>query len=362
MSSSVSTQIAIAELNNLNNGFCGGCCGGGGITATGVPYPCLQYSTIIAKVGVFQRIIEGSCWNLQNTYASNYNGYGMPSVYSTLAAGVGVFSTIVITNTFACDYTTTPSLVDENGTIIQYDTFVSRDAYFNVACLTNSWDRYSTFCTNYDPLYSGKGPTGPAGPRGPVGPVGPTGAGATGPMGIAGPAGPQGNAGNTGPVGPEIDFCKPYTFEDLTPATSITSAAFVINGGLAVGKNAIINNLQVIKPQLQTIYETYQSTTVTEDCSLGSIFYHSSFSTNIVANFINLPNAEKSAAKVDLIFQQASLGYYANLIQIEGINTQFIWRNGTPPAPRPSSTEIQSLNFLYMNGAYKVLSDWASYN
>ena len=361
MSSSVSTQIAIAELNNLNNGFCGGCCGGG-TPATGVPFPCLQYSTIIAKVGVFQRIIEGSNWNLQNTYASNYNGYGMPSVYSTLAAGVGVFSTIVITNTFACDYTTTPSLVDENGTIIQYDTFVSRDAYFNIACLTNNWDRYSTFCTNYDPLYSGVGPTGPAGPRGPVGPVGPTGAGATGPMGIAGPAGPQGNVGDTGPVGPSINFWAPYTFRNPTPATNISSAAFVINGGFAVGKNAIINNLTVIKPQLQTINEMEQSTIVTEDCSLGSIFHHSSFSTNIVANFINLPNSEKTAAKVDLIFQQAGLGHYANAIQIEGSSTPFIWRNGVPPAPSPYSTEIQSLNFLYINGAYKVLSDWASYN
>ena len=361
MSSSVSTQIAIAELNNLNNGFCGGCCGGG-VPATGVPYPCLQYSTIIAKVGVFQRIIEGSNWNLQNTYASNYNGYGMPSVYSTLAAGVGVFSTILITNTFACDYTTTPSLVDENGAIIQYDTFVSRDAYFNIVCLTNSWSRYSTCCTSYDPLYSGKGPTGPAGPRGPVGPVGPTGAGATGPMGIAGPAGPQGNAGDTGPVGPSINFWVPYTFRNRTPAINLSSAAFVINGGLAVGSNAIINNLQVIQPQLQKINEVYQSTVVIEDCSQGSIFYHSSFSTNIVANFINLPSFENSATKVDLVFQQASLGHYANAIQIGGSSTPFFWRNGAPPAPSPYSTEIQSFNFMYINGAYKVLSDWASYN
>lgn len=361
MSSSVSTQIAIAELNNLNHGFCGGCCGGGA-TATGVPFPCLQYSTIIAKVGVFQRIIEGSNWNLHNTYASNYNGYGMPSVYSTLAAGTGVFSTIVITNTFACDYATTPSLTDENGTIIQYDTFVSRDAYFNVACLTNNWSKYSTFCINYDPLYSGVGPTGPAGPRGPVGPVGPTGAGDTGPQGIAGPAGPQGNVGDTGPVGPEINFWKPYTFKNPRPATNLSTAAFVIRGGLAVGSNAIINNLQVIQPQLQTIEQVDQNSTIVEDCSMGAIFYHSSFSTNIVANFINLPIVEKSATKIDLIFQQAALGHYANAIQIAGSNTPFFWRNGSPPAPSPYSTEIQSFNFLYINEGYKVLSDWASYN
>jgi hypothetical protein len=364
MSSSVSTQIAIAELNNLNHGFCGGCCGGNK-PATGVPFPCLQYSTIVAKVGVFQRIIEGSNWNLKNTYASNYNGYGMPSVYSTLAAGSAVFSTIVITNTFACDYTTTPSLIDENGTIIQYDTFVSRDAYFNVACLTNNWSKFSTFCINYDPRYSGVGPTGPAGPRGPagqVGPVGPTGAGETGPKGDAGANGPEGHKGDTGPAGGPFDPLIKYTFTNTTEATNVSTAAVVIKGGLAVGSNAIINNLSVIGPQFQTITQGLQSTTVTEDCSKSAIFYHSSFSTNITANFINLVSNEKTATTVDLVFQQGSIGHYANAIKIDGSATQFIWRNGAPPAPSPYSTEIQSFNFLYINGAYKVLSDWASYN
>ena len=358
--SSVDNEILNAELTNFNNGFCGGCAGAS--PGTGVPFPCIQYSTIVARVGVFQRIIEGSDWHLQNTYASNYNGYGLPSVYSTLAAGVGIFSTIVITNSFDCDYTTTPSLLDEAGAIIQYDTFVSRDAYFAITSLTNSWAGFSTICNNYDPRYSGIGPTGHAGPRGPTGPIGPTGVGPTGPRGNAGPAGPIGNVGATGPAGPNINPAIRYTFTNATPATSISTAAIVIKGGLSVGSNAIINKLSVIAPQFQTINQVYQNTTVNENCALGSIFYHSSFSTNITANFTNLSVPEKTATKVDLVFQQNSVGYYANAIEINGSVKPFLWNNGMPPTPKAYSTEIQSIKFMYINGAYKILSDWASYN
>lgn len=358
MSSSVSTQIAIAELSNYNTGWCGGCAGSG----TNVPLPCLQYSTIVARVGVFQRIIEGSNWGLRNTYASNYNGYGAPSVYSTLAAGVGVFSSIIITNNFACDYTTTPALTDENGSIVQYETFVSRDAYFAITALTNCWSTFSTVCINYDPRFSGVGPTGPPGPRGPQGPLG---TGPTGPFGLTGPTGltgPKGDKGDAGVPGPAIDFTLQYRFTSPLPATNTNTAGFVINGGLAVSTNAVIQTLSVVSPQFQTINVVHQAPVVAEDCSLGSIFHHSSFNANITADFLHLLSTEKTATKIDLVFQQSSFGYYANNIKINGNAVPFIWRNGVPPVPRPYSTEIQSLNFLYINNNYTVLSDWASYD
>ena len=356
MSSSLSTQIAIAELSNYNSDWCGGCSGNG----TNVPFPCLQYSTIVSRVGVFQRIIEGSNWNLRNTYASNYNGYGAPSVYSTLAAGIGIFSSIVITNTFACDYTTTPSVLDESGAIIVYDTFVSRDAYFNMTALTNCWYEFSTVCINYDPRFSGVGPTGPPGPRGPEGPFGPTGAGATGPTGIPGPPGPQGIAG---PAGPTLDSTLQYAFLNTTPATNVSTAAVVIAGGLAVGTNAIFQTISVVSPQQKIVSPVVQASVVQEDCSLGSIFYHSSFNQNFTANFLNLLPTEKTSTEIDLIFQQSSLGVYANAVQINGnAISSFIWKNGTPPEPKPYSTEIQSLNFLYINNNYTILSDWTSFD
>jgi hypothetical protein len=355
--SSIDNEIQIAELSNLDNVWCGGCSSS---AANAVPYPCLQYSTIVARVGVFQRINESSNWHHKNTYAMTYNGYGAPAAYSTLAAGVGIFSTIVITNDVtACDYTTVPAVYDDNGTVIKYDTFVARDAFFAVTALTTTCSNYSTVCINFDPRFSGVGPTGPPGPRGVTGATGMTGAGATGPTGMTGPAGPIGSAG---PAGPSVDPTFTYAFTNPTPATSVSTAAFVIGGGLSVGCNAIVKNLTVIGPEFQTIRPATQSAVVSENCSLGSVFYHSSFSANIVANFIGLTSTEKTATTIDLVFQQSSLGFYANGIQINGSPAPFIWRGGVPPTPLPYSTEIQSLKFLYINGAYTILGDWASYN
>lgn len=354
--SSVTQQISNAELSNYNSSWCGGCASSSG---TNVPFPCLHYSTIVARVGVFQRIIECANWNVQGTYASNYNAYGAPSVYSTLAASVGIFSTIVVTNTSACDYTTTPLVYAEDGSIAQYDTFVSRDAYFSRTSLTNCWSEFSTICMNYDPRFSGVGPTGPPGPLGPVGPTGVTGAGATGATGETGPQGPQGDAG---PQGGPIDSTLKYNFTNPMPATTTNAAAIVINGGLAVSTNAVIQTLSVVGPTFQTIQQVAPSAVVVEDCSLGSIFYHSSLTANFTANFINVAPVEKTATTVDLVFKQGGLGYYATTIQINGNTTPFVWRNGAPPTACPVRTEIQTLKFLYINSQYTVLSDWASYD
>jgi hypothetical protein len=250
-------------------------------------------------------------------------------------------------------------IYDESGTIIKYDTFVARDAYFAVTALTNTCSNFSTYCCNFDPRFSGVGPTGPHGPRGATGPTGMTGAGATGPTGTTGPAGPMGNAG---PAGPSLNPTSAYSFTNPTPATNLSTAAFVIGGGLSVGCNALVKNLTVVGSEFRTIRAATKAAVVSEDCSLGSVFYHSSFSANIVANFIGLTSTEKTATTIDLVFQQSSLGFYANGIQINGSSAPFLWRSGAPPTPLPYSTEIQSLKFMYINGAYTILSDWASYN
>lgn len=371
--SSVEEQIQTAELSNYTS-WCGGCTSGGG---TSVQFPCLQYSTLVARVGVFQRIIEGSNWNRQNTYATTYNGYGTPAVYSTLAAGVGIFSTIVITSNYHCDYTTVPGVIAEDGTIINYDTFVSRDAYFAITALTCDIGIASTSCIKYDPRYSAVGPAGPVGPRGPVGPLGPTGAGATGSTGpigstgytgVTGPQGRQGDAGPAGgPTGPTGQLTGTpsiaVTFTNPTRATTTNNAAIVVSGGLSVSTNAIIQELRTQGPTFQTIHPIIQSTLVSiQDCSLGSVFYHSSINANITANFINLTSTEKTVTKIDLVFEQSSLGFYANAVQINGNPQQFVWKDGVLPTTNPYSTEIQSLKFLYINGNYTVLSDFASYN
>ena len=62
---------------------------------------CLQYSTVVAKLGVFQRVIEGSNYVQQINTPLLYDCYGNVIVFSTMAANQGVFSSILITNSYA---------------------------------------------------------------------------------------------------------------------------------------------------------------------------------------------------------------------------------------------------------------------
>lgn len=162
---------------------------------------CLQYSTVVAKLGVFQRVIEGSNYVQQINTPLLYDCYGNVIVFSTMAANQGVFSSILITNSYT-SYVTSVQSSNADGAPVVFDTYVARDAYFRLTNLTSNYIQYSTVCQ----LYSSnlQGPTGPRGVQGPPGIQGFTGAqGVTGPFGVGptGDTGPTGATGATGPTG-----------------------------------------------------------------------------------------------------------------------------------------------------------------
>jgi len=144
---------------------------------------CLQFSTLTARVGVFQTIHEGSAYMCQSNFPLTYDCYQTPVVYSTISARQGIFSTIIMTSNIL-DYATVPLHADSCDFVNLYDTFVCRDPYFNTTIITDCVNNYSTVCLTYR---QDIGPTGPRGIRGPEGPVGPTGPCCTGPTGPTGP-------------------------------------------------------------------------------------------------------------------------------------------------------------------------------
>lgn len=162
---------------------------------------CLQYSTVVAKLGVFQRVIEGSNYVQQINTPLLYDCYGNIIVFSTMSANQGLFSSILITNNYT-SYVTAVQTANDDGAPVVFDTYVARDAYFRITNLTSNYDQFSTVCQ----LYSSnlQGPTGPRGVQGPPGIQGVTGpTGITGPFGVGptGPTGPTGRTGATGPTG-----------------------------------------------------------------------------------------------------------------------------------------------------------------
>jgi hypothetical protein len=144
---------------------------------------CLQFSTLSARVGVFQMMHEGSNYTCQSNTGLTYDCYQNPVVYSTISARQGVFSTIIMTSNLF-DYATTALHADDCSFVNLYDTFVCRDPYFYTTVITDCVNNYSTVCATFR---QDIGPTGPRGIRGPEGPTGPTGPCCTGPTGPTGP-------------------------------------------------------------------------------------------------------------------------------------------------------------------------------
>lgn len=198
--SSLAQEIAKAlEINATIGGSCTSDSGCGCICNK-----CMQFSTIVAKTAVFQRLHEGSSWAVQSNTGLTYDCFGNLLSYSTMSAREGIFSTILITNDYL-DYVTVPVTSNSDGFIHLYDVFVARDAYFLQTRLNGAYNKFSTICLTFDSNGCSIGPTGPRGLRGLQGEIGQTGwTGPTGNTGSTGPigTGPTGHTGPTGVTGP----------------------------------------------------------------------------------------------------------------------------------------------------------------
>lgn len=93
-----------------------------------------------------------------------------------------------------------------------------------------------------DPQQTSIGATGPTGPSvtGPTGPIGPT--GVTGDIGPTGSTGPTG-VGETGPTGPlSFDGTQIVLISNANVASSTTSGALQVVGGVGIGGNLYVGN------------------------------------------------------------------------------------------------------------------------
>ncbi len=133
------------------------------------------------------------------------------------------------------------------------------------------------------------------------------------------------------------------TFPDTTAQTT----AFTTSPTLNVLK---IDN--GVHEKFQT--KTGATGTVTHDCSLGHIFYHTLPSANWTVNLTNLNLALDYATSVTIVIEQGATGYYPNAIQIDGNAVGLAWQGNTNPTPSSSRTDVVTFSILY-DGLYTVL-------
>jgi hypothetical protein len=219
------------------------------------------------------------------------------------------------------------------------------------------------------------GATGPTGVTGNTGPTGATGAtgptGATGATGIAGPTGgtlPGGTIGANGSVVIYDPNTLPNYFFNSSLGVSISSISVANNLIPAVGSSYALGSatnpwgsmfVTSTGETLSTITNAFS--TVNHDWNTGSVFYHSSISTNFTTNIINIPSTNNRSYVVVLNLEQNSTARYSSTLLVNGAAATINWINGTLPTPAANKYEIESLTLYRVFNAWRVLGQYASF-
>jgi hypothetical protein len=148
-----------------------------------------------------------------------------------------------------------------------------------------------------------------------------------------------------------------YTTNDnLTSTLASYTTNANLTSSLASTTSLTLNILKIDDGVHEKFQDKTSSTgTVTHDCSLGHVFYHTSSVSNWTANFTNLSLSSSYATTVTLVIPQGGTGYYPNAVQIGGAAQTILWQGNTTPTPSTNRTDVVTFSILNNSGTYIVL-------
>ena len=197
-----------------------------------------------------------------------------------------------------------------------------------------------------------------------VGYTGSIGVGYTGSIGV-------GYTGSSGTLNGTTN--QSITITNSTPSISAETGALVVSGGVGISGNLYlggninitnglsINGIASFNSSSETIVTLPSSTgTVTHDISLGSTFFHTTPSTNFVANITNVPLTSNKATVVCICVEQGATPYLPSDIQINGQSQSIKWSGGVSPTGNASKIDIIALSLMMVGSTWKILGQ-ASY-
>jgi len=154
------------------------------------------------------------------------------------------------------------------------------------------------------------------------------------PAGATGPAGPAGATGATG-----------------SPSTTDLS----LSGALTVSGTASMNGLTTLQEisEIVNILPGATASIVVYNFSTGSIWYHTSASTDYTANFINLPTENLRVITTTIILPQGPTAYVPTIVQIDGVTQSVKWSGGISASG--SSDKVDIIGFTFIRTA----SSWS---
>lgn len=142
---------------------------------------------------------------------------------------------------------------------------------------------------------------------------------------------------------------------NTTPSNTFTN--------LTVSANASFNGLtQVQQLDLPYTAKTAATGTVTHDCSVGQVFYHTSISGNFTPNFTNLGLSSGYVTEIKLYLVQSSSSRTVTSMQIGGVTKTINWYNAVNPTYSTNAVDVVTFEILLVNTTYTVFGKVEKYD
>jgi len=118
-------------------------------------------------------------------------------------------------------------------------------------------------------------------------------------------------------------------------------------GTLTVAATASLTGHTIFSETSEVVNSTpgATATSVVYDFTTGSIWYHSTASTNYSANFINIPTTNNRAITATIIISQGATGYSPTSVRIDGVTQSVRWSSGTYSV---STNKVDVVGFTFL--------------
>ena len=134
------------------------------------------------------------------------------------------------------------------------------------------------------------------------------------------------------------------------------SGSLVVTGSLTVSGSATLGIVSEVLSGSNAIGGTFVF-----DTTRQSIFYVNNATSNITANFTNVPTVDNRIISTTVILSQSATARIVSAVQIAGVASTINWANNVTPTGNSGKQDIFGFNLIRSGSAWKTLGQMTTY-
>lgn len=163
-------------------------------------------------------------------------------------------------------------------------------------------------------------------------------------------------------------FSRPTEYGHITDNHDVNNSMSPSNGQVLTWDNAngywSSNDKNLFDNPVKEKFTTITNTTgtVDHDCSLGSIFYHTSITSDFIVNLTNLDLDENYSTKIKLILSQGITAFVPTGLEIEGVGQTIKLKDGNVFVGTSGQVDEVHYNIIRTSSSYIITGEILSFS